>query len=84
MRYARFMKRTTVMFPDEVDARLRGEARRRGDPIAVVVREAVEHHLPAERGRALSFFAVGEGGPADASERIDEYVRKAVRRRRLD
>jgi hypothetical protein len=83
MRYAYLMKRTTVMFPDEVDARLRLEARRRGVPVAEVVREAVERHLPApEPGRPLSFFGVGEGGPANASERVDEYVQRAVRRRR--
>jgi Ribbon-helix-helix protein, copG family len=82
MRYACIMKRTTVMLPDEVEARLRREARRRGVPIAQVVREAVEHHLPeAERGRRLSFFAVGEGGPIDASERVDEFVGGALRRR---
>jgi Ribbon-helix-helix protein, copG family len=85
MRYAGIMKRTTVMLPDDVEARLRVEARRRGVPIAEVVREAVERHLPApEPGRPLSFFDVGEGGPADASERVDEYVGRAVRRRRRD
>lgn len=79
----RFMKRTTIMLPDETEARLRLEARRRGVPIAQVVREAVERHLPApEPGRRLSFFGVGEGGPADASERVDEYAQRAVRRRR--
>jgi hypothetical protein len=82
MRYAHFMKRTTVMFPEEVDRRLRLEARRRGVPVAEVVREAVERHLPpAEPGQPLSFFGVGEGGPADASERVDDYVRRAIRRR---
>lgn len=70
------------MLPDEVEARLRLEARRRGLPIAEVVREAVERHLPApEPGRPLSFFAVGEGGPPDASEHVDEHVRRALRRR---
>jgi hypothetical protein len=83
MRYACIMKRTTVMFSDEVDARLRREARRRGVPVAEIVRDAVERHLPPpEPGRPLSFFGVGEGGPADASERVDEYVRRTVRRRR--
>lgn len=85
MRYAYFVKRTTVMLPDDVDARLRVEARRRGVPIAEVVREAVERHLPVpEPGRLLSFFAIGEGGPPDASERVDEHVRRAVLRRRRD
>jgi hypothetical protein len=78
------MKRTTVMLPEELDARLRFEARRRGVGIAEVVREAVESHLPepAREGQPLSFFAVGEGGPPDASERVDEYVGKALRKRR--
>ena len=82
MRYARIMKRTTVMLPDELEARLRLEARRRAVSIAEVVREAVALHLPAaEPGRPLAFFAIGEGGPADASERVDEYVAGVVRRR---
>jgi hypothetical protein len=83
MRYARIMKRTTVMLPDELETRLRLEARRRGVAIAEIVREAVELHLPVpEAGQPLSFFAIGEGGPDDASERVDEVVAEALRRRR--
>ena len=71
------------MLPEDVDSRLRYEARRRGVSIADVVREAIEEHLPAppESGR-LSFFGVGTGSPADVSERVDEYVGKAVARHR--
>jgi hypothetical protein len=77
------MKRTTIMLPEELEARLRHEARRRGVSIAQVVREAVERELPApEAGRPLAFFAVGNGGPANASERVDEYVGRAITRRR--
>lgn len=67
------------MLPEEVDARLRLEARRRGVSIADVAREAIEQHLPstASAGR-LSFFAVGEGGPPDGSDRVDELVAKAA------
>ncbi len=71
------------MLPEELEARLRHEARRRGVSIAQVVREAVERELPApEAGRPLAFFAVGNGGPANASERVDEYVGRAITRRR--
>ncbi len=79
MRYARRVKRTTVMLPEDVDARLRLEARRRGVSIADVAREAIEQHLPAtaSTGR-LSFFAVDKGGPPDASDRVDELVANAV------
>jgi hypothetical protein len=70
------------MLPDDVDARLRLEARRRGTSIAEVAREAIETQLPPQPDGALSFFGVGEGSPGDASERVDEFVAKGVRRRR--
>lgn len=82
MRYADLMKRTTVMLPDDVLARLRLEARTRGVPVAEIVREAVVVHLPVDApGSPLSFFASGDGGPANASDRVDEHVRNVVRRR---
>jgi predicted transcriptional regulator len=74
------MKRTTIMLPDEVDARLRFEARRRRVSIADVAREAIEKHLPPVAAD-LAFFAMGEGSPRDASERVDELVARAIRRR---
>ena len=71
------------MLPDELDARIRLEARRRGVSIADIAREAIERHVPGPvpTGR-LGFFAIGEGDPIDASERVDELVSKAVARRR--
>jgi predicted transcriptional regulator len=73
------VKRTTIRLPDEVDARLRLEARRRGSSIADVVREAIDQQLPQPSADGhLSFFAVGEGSPADGSERVDELIAKAV------
>lgn len=81
MMYALIMRRTTIMLPEGVSVRLRHEARRRGVSVAEVVREAVDRHLPSSKpGGKLSFFAAGEGGPADASERVDAYVRTAVRK----
>jgi hypothetical protein len=70
------------MLPDEVDARLRLEARRRGVSVAQVARDAIERELPPQPDGRLSFFAVGEGSPRDASERVDEFVAKGVARRR--
>lgn len=81
MRYARIMKRTTVMLPDDVLARLRHESQRRGTSVAEIVREAVEQHLPEpEPGKPLGFFGIGEG-PVDGSERVDEYVAAAISKR---
>ena len=72
------------MLPDELDDRLRLEARRRGTSIADVAREAIERQLPpAPKPGELSFFAIGEGSPADVSEHIDEHVARAVRCKRL-
>jgi len=75
------VKRTTIMLPDEIDARLRTEARRRGTSIAEVVRDAIEQQLPPQPEGRLSFFAVGEGSPVDASERVDELVADSLRQR---
>lgn len=73
------MKRTTIMVPDDLDARMRQEARRRGVSIADVARRAIERDLPSppKDGR-LSFFAVGEGGPDDVSEHVEDYVGHAL------
>lgn len=71
------------MLPDEVDARLRREARRLGVSVAEVARQAIERHVPAESAGPLSFFAVGDGEPDDVSERVDEFVGEAVNRRHL-
>jgi predicted DNA-binding protein len=76
------MRRTTIMLPEDVDVRLRLEARRRGTSVAQVAREAIEQQLPEQTDGTLSFFAVGDGSPRDASERVDELVAKSVRKRR--
>lgn len=76
MRYACGMKRTTVMLDDEVDARLRREARRRGTTVSALVRDAVEQaYGPEARPRpALAFIGIGDSGLGDASERIDDLL----------
>ena len=77
------MKRTMILIPDELDARLRLEAARRGVSLAEVSRAALEAYLAAQAAPgALGFFAAGDGAPDDVSERVDEYVAAAVRRRR--
>jgi hypothetical protein len=70
------------MLPEEVLLRLRHESRRQGTSVAEVVRQAVERHLPPpEAGAPLAFFAIGDGGPPDAAERVDEFVGDVVRGR---
>jgi len=85
MCYAVCVKRTTIMLPDELDVRLRLEAKRRSVSIADIAREAIDEHVPPVRPEgALSFFAIGEGSSTDASEHVDEIVGRAMARRHDD
>ena len=36
---------------------------------------------PAKKVGRLPFFSIGAGGPADVSERVDEFVGRAINRR---
>jgi hypothetical protein len=56
------VKRITILLPDDLDSRLRLEARRRGIAAAALVREALEARYGTTPGpRRLSFVALGEG-----------------------
>lgn len=67
------MKRTTVKLPDELDAKLRHEAERRGITVSELTREAIEDHLGAHQ-RRLRAAGVGRSGRDDISERIEEIL----------
>ncbi len=71
-----YMQRTTVKLPDDLDARLRHEAERRGITVSQLTREAIETHLGATgpRRRLLAAGA-GASGRDDISERIEELLR---------
>ena len=73
------MQRTTVKLPDDLDARLRHEAERRGVTVSELTREAIETLLDAPRGRRrLLGAAAGASGRADISERIEEILAAEV------
>jgi predicted transcriptional regulator len=76
------MKRTTVKLPDDLDARLRHEAQRRGITISDLTRSAIEAHLGGGSRRRLGSAAAGRSGQADISERIEEIIASEVRRSR--
>jgi Ribbon-helix-helix protein, copG family len=76
------MKRTTVKLPDDLDARLRHEARRRGATIADVTRAALEEHLGVGRRRRLGARGAGRSGRSDVSERIEEIIASEAARSR--
>jgi predicted transcriptional regulator len=71
------MRRTTVKLPDELDARLRHEAQRRGVTISDVTREAIEEHIGRRR---LLAAGAGRSGAGDVSVRIEEIPRAEVQR----
>jgi predicted transcriptional regulator len=66
------MKRTTVKLPDDLDARLRHEAERRGITVSELTREAIENHLG--KTRRLGAAGAGRSGESDISERIEEIL----------
>lgn len=59
------MIRTTVMLPEETHARLRRVARRRGVPLAVVVRDALTEVAESETHKTLSFIGSVSADPGD-------------------
>jgi hypothetical protein len=71
------MKRTTVKLPDDLDARLRHEAERRGLTVAELTREAIETHLVGHAGRRR-LAAPGRSGKSDVSHRIEEILRSEL------
>ena len=71
--YPDTMKRTTVKIPDELDARLRHEAERRGVTISQITREALEARLGGGARRLVAAGA-GRSGRSDVSERIEEIL----------
>ncbi len=73
------MKRTTVKLPEDLDARLRHEAARRGVPVAEITREALEAHLGGGSRRRLLAAKAGRSGQHDVSERIEEILRQEAR-----
>ncbi len=73
------MKRTTIKLPDELDAQLRHEAKRRGVTISELTREAVAAHLDADAGprpavRRLHGTGEWRSGEPNLAHRIEEIL----------
>jgi hypothetical protein len=68
------MKRTTIKLPDDLDLKLRLEAKRRGSTISEVTREAIAEHLGGSP-RRLRGAKAGRSGRSDVSERIEQILR---------
>lgn len=68
------MARTTIKISDQLDARLRQEAARRGITISELTREAIQSHLGGPKRRLMAAGAANSGRD-DISERIEEILR---------
>lgn len=66
------MKRTTVKIPEDLDAKLRFEAKKYGKTISEITREALEMRL-GTRKRVFYGAGMGRGEPI---EDVDAYLRK--------
>lgn len=71
------MKRTTILWTDEVDLRFRHEAKRRGVTISHVTREAIVGHLGGSGGSCWQ-PEPGAADRSDVSERIEEILREEL------
>ena len=68
------MKRMTVQLPDDLDARLRNEAERRGTTIAEVTRAALDEHLRNGADRRLGTAVAQRVGRSDIAEHIEVII----------
>jgi hypothetical protein len=70
------MKRTTVFLEEAIERDVRAIVNRRGVPASLVVREALERYVNAERRKPVSLdsLAAGRSGRRDIAERHEELV----------
>jgi hypothetical protein len=74
------LKRTTVKISEQLDARLRHEARRRGTTVSELTREALESYFGVGGRRRLGAAGAGRSGRHDVSDRIEEILAREVGR----
>ncbi|HYI12556.1 MAG TPA: ribbon-helix-helix protein, CopG family [Thermoanaerobaculia bacterium] len=71
-----------MKLPNDLDAKLRDEAARRGSTIADVLREAIEAHVGGVAPRRLIAAKAGRSGWRDTARRIEEIIRQVACRSR--
>lgn len=71
-----------MKLPEDLDAKLRAEAARRGMTVSELTREAIEAHLGVGRRRVLRGAGAVRSGLGDASVRIDEIFGEILEEKR--
>ena len=74
------MKRTTVKLPEDLDAKLRLEAKRRGITVSELTRTAIETFLGNGVRRRLASTGAGRSGRSDISVRIEQMLSEEAER----
>jgi hypothetical protein len=68
------MKRTTIYLAPELEIRLKREMVRRGQPMAEMVREAVEAYLSGDPAPGPPGAGAFASGRADTAGRVDDVL----------
>ena len=68
------MKRTTIYLAPDLEVRLKTETQRRGQPMAELVREAVEAYLSSEPAKGPPGAGAFASGRTDTAERVEEVL----------
>ena len=71
------MKRTTIYLAPDLEVRLKTEMLRRGQPMAEIVREAVEVYLSGGAGDGPPGAGAFGSGRADTAARVDDVLGEA-------
>lgn len=70
------MKRTTIYLDPELEVLLKLEMLRRGQPMAEIVREAVQAYVTREPRQAPHGAGAFASGKSDTAERAEEVLRE--------
>jgi hypothetical protein len=70
------VKRTTIFLPEPLERRLQSYARRRDQPMAEVIRQAIASHLDAEPRTPIQLPPTFDSGRSDIATRFEELLFK--------
>jgi hypothetical protein len=70
------MRRTTVYLEAETDLLLKQEAMRRKQPVAELIREALDGYVHRARSRLPPGIGAFDSGHTDTAERAEEILRE--------
>jgi hypothetical protein len=77
------MKRITLVIPDELNALIQQERRRRDVSVATVIREALEAHFGGlDQPREIPWAGIGRSCRSDIAARVEEILEQDWRRLR--